>query len=118
MGNLSDTIRKAVATVNAVTLTLQATVQHASFTGTSTREGNPNVGAPVTRQAIVQKKQNLKVAPDGSDQMTKTKLTFLVPVAVNLLDKITLPDGTSPRILAIEGQLDSDGNCFTTTVWF
>jgi len=118
MAGLSDVVRKAVAIANSTTATLQATVKHAAFDKTYTRSGQPNHKTAVSRKAIVEKKQELKTAIDGSERVSQTKLTFLGAIDVDVRDTITLPDGTSPTILAVASPLADDGTRLITEVWF
>lgn len=98
-------IEIAVGIANNVTknLGLQASVLH-QFCPTESGAGSRNLGAPVARDAIVVLKQQMVKNPDGQMVMAQARITLLDPtVQVTLLDKFTLPDGTSGPVLAIEG---------------
>lgn len=114
---LDTTVRRAVATVNKITNTLQVAVQHQPWIGDD-GAGTDEYGTVIERRAVVNEKQR-QVYSDQKLVNTKATITFLVPFAavtpnagkermnpVDPRDIFTLPDGlTGPTILA-DGLLD------------
>ena len=117
MADLSRIVTSAVAIADRATASLQAVVQHAAFDGTYSASGEPGHATPVARRAIVEAKQELRRDKDGTERMSRWKLTFVEPLAVNLLDLFTLPDGTTPALLALAAPIDSAGAPFIQEVW-
>ena len=116
MSDLSSVIRKSIEIADRVSKSLQAPVQHAAFKKYN-RSGEPEHERPIARTAALVKKQQMKRATDGSERVSQAKLTFVGPVKVDPRDKITLPDGTSPVIIAVESPIDNQGNELITEVW-
>jgi hypothetical protein len=116
--NLTTLFRKSIRQADQITKTLQCEVLHSGWDGTYSPSGEPNFGEAVRRRAIVELKQELRSAEDGTERLSHTRVTFVGPVAVHTLDHITLPDGMSPRILSIEAPLGEDAVPFAVTVWF
>jgi hypothetical protein len=127
MADFTGLINQLVGVANTITASLQAQVTHAPLAKTSpghdgqpiyTRDGQPTYKTAVKRTAIVEKRQDQVRALDGTQKVSHTRLTFLSPFALDPRDKLTLPDGSSPAILAVKGPLGSDGVPFVLEVWF
>jgi hypothetical protein len=118
MADFTKLINELVAVANDITTSLQAQILHQAFKNYS-RDGQP-VWSPIVvkRAAIVEKRQDQVRALDGTQKVSHTRLTFLVPVSIDPRDKLTLPDGSAPAILAVKAPLGSDGKAFVTEVWF
>jgi hypothetical protein len=98
-------IRSALVTANKVTASLQATVSHAAFSSADSY-GNPTYASAKNRKALVEFKPKMVKTTSGEEKVSKATVTFIQPVAVDLRDQITLPDGTTSPILAISGLVD------------
>jgi hypothetical protein len=118
MAGLADVVAGAVATAKSVTDTLQDEVFHESWDGTMDQYGNPTLLAPVTRKAVVEKKQSLKRDMNGVEHMTESKVTFLQPTPITQNDRITMSDGTRGSIMAFEGLFNPDTDApYLVEVW-
>jgi len=117
MADLSKLVTEAVAIVRQATLSLQATVLHSAWLGTYTDSGEPVLATAVPRKAVLEAKQDLVVATDGTQSASRWKLTLVEPLMVTVLDRFQLPDGTSPRILSTASPIDANGLPFITEVW-
>jgi hypothetical protein len=100
MGLLDDLVGLADQVTDS--LGLKSTVTHESISSVS-GSGNRSYLAPVARQAIVVKKQRLIKTASGEMVMSQAYIAFLNPTVVNVLDRITLADGTTGPILNTEG---------------
>jgi hypothetical protein len=118
MADFTTLVNSLVGTANRITASLQATVGHEAYSGTLTRDGQPNFATSVSRTAIVEKKQHQVRAQDGTIRLSETRLVFLVPLTVDVRDRFTLPDGMKPAILSLGGPLGSDGKAFVTEIYF
>jgi hypothetical protein len=83
--------------------------------------GASTYGPPLARRALVEAKARRVLAPDGREVLATTKVTFLTPLTLTLRDRLTLPDGTTPPLVAIEGLVDpgasSPGHPYLLEVW-
>jgi hypothetical protein len=94
----------AVAIANTVTqsLGMQATVTYETFVSAD-GAGKRTYATPVSRKAVVIKKQQMVKTADGQLVMSQARIVFLTPSIVGEFDRITLPDGTTGPILNTEG---------------
>lgn len=114
---LDALVRAAVRTADAVTGGLQATVQHAAFTGANDRYGKPVLATAVPRQAVVDLSEKPVRTMEGHERLSTARLTFPRPVAVDIRDRFTLPDGRSAPVLTLNGVADpSTGARYATEV--
>ena len=112
---LDSVVRSVVATANSVTASLQATVQHAAWTGNQ-QDGTDSFATAVPLQALVEFKQRLRRLPTGREVLQQAELTFIGPVTANGAsgrrepidprDQITLPNGYTGPILDVQGLVD------------
>jgi len=112
---LADVVRSAVAIADSVTASLQTDVTHEAWIDDD-RFGKPTYADPVTRKALVSQVQKLVRTADDRTVVAKTKVSFLRPIPaqgasgraepLDPRDKITLPDGTTGPLLAVEGMVD------------
>lgn len=112
---LDSVILNGVALANRVTGSLQATVQHAAWTGNQA-DATGSYAAAVDRQALVEFKQRLRRLPTGQEVMQQATVTFIQPVPANGAaerrepidprDVITLPNGYTGPILDVSGVVD------------
>lgn len=83
--------------------------------------GEPVYCPPVEYTALLERKQELITAPDGLAVVSAHKVTFIQPVAVKPADRITLPDGSQPLIINVEGLEDpahaTPGTPYLSEVW-
>lgn len=117
--SLAAAIRSAVTAANAVTADLHEEVTHERFVEASDGYGTPEFDpVPVTRSAMVQRREGVLQTADGREVRFRAVITFLAPVAVDLRDRITLADGyTGPILQPQGGLLDPDtGQPFMRTV--
>lgn len=113
---LDSIVRNAVATANRVTGALQATVQHAAWTGED-GYSKPIYATAVARPAIVEMRQRQRRMPDGREVLQMAVVTFVGPIApngaaqrrepVDPRDLITLPSGYTAPILDVVGVVDA-----------
>jgi len=105
MGDLLDVLRAGIAFADSFTQQhrLQSTVVHQSASSGG-GAGEVTLGTPVPRLALVEWKQEEIRDEGGEATKSRAIVTFLDPnVVVTMEDVITLADGTTGPILAIEG---------------
>lgn len=112
---LRDLIKNGVALADKLTADLQPTVTHSAWIAT-TGTGKSVFGAPMTRAAIVERKQKLVKTGGGQELLSQHVVSFLRPVAphgaagrsepIDARDRITLPDGTTGPILHVDTFVD------------
>jgi hypothetical protein len=83
------------------------TVEHASSTWDN--YGNPGLATSSEHIAIVQKTLKLVRGRDGIQKVATCEIFMASTYAIGYDDKITLPTGEQPKILAIESPVDFDG---------
>lgn len=91
------------------------TVTHAAWTGMST-DGYavPTYsGSASTYQALVVTEQRLVRTFDGIEELATTTVYLASTSTFSALDQFTLPDATTPELLAIETFRDEDGVAFS-----
>ena len=115
--NLADLITSAVAIAKSVTAGLQATITLESFSADDAY-GNRSYGSPVTHKVIIEYKDRFVTARDMSQQLSKASVQFIGPVVVRDQDRITMPDGSKPQIISVEGVFDPTGKCYAPKVYF
>jgi len=107
----------ALADSLASKFSLQSSISHEACVAVS-GNGNRTFGTPVTRSAVVVKKQKLVKTASGEIVMSTAYLAFLTPVVIGLLDRITLQDGSTGPILNTEGFINVEtGNPALTEVY-
>lgn len=84
------------------------TVYHATSTFDS--YGNPALSTNISLSAIVQRTLKLVRGRDGKEKIATTEIILHSTDAIGYLDKITLPTGEQPEILAIESPVDFYGD--------
>lgn len=113
---LDALIRSALRTADAVTAGLQATVGHAAYTSQDTF-GKPTYATLVSRQAVVDLTERPVRTTEGQERLSTARLIFPRPVAVDLRDRFTLPDGRTAPVLTLNGVADpSTGARYATEV--
>jgi hypothetical protein len=120
MGGTSAWLSGAVAVADAATqaLGLQEDLQHEAFVSQDV-SGRRSFDAPVSRSALVQRKQGKLTRPDGQEVAYRVVVSFLSQVAVDVRDRITLQDGTTGPILDPQGAMldPTTGAPFVRTVY-
>ena len=71
--------------------------------------GEPSFGSASTYQARVVGKQTLVETFRGTEELAKTVVYVAATSTFGPSDQITLPDGTTPELLAVESYPDEDG---------
>jgi len=114
---LKEVIENGVATIKSVTTDLQATITHKPCTGFDASM-NRNYGASATYNVIIVHKQKMVRAENGKEQLSKSQIIFLESVTLTMEDEITLPDGSQPQLMSIDGVAKPDGSMYAPTVYF
>lgn len=112
---LSDIIRSGVKTIDTVTKSLQPTVTHRAWKSADVY-GSPVFASPKSYKAVVEQKQELRKTSSGQLVMTKASVMIIQPVPpdgapgrvepIDPRDIITLPDGTTGKIVDVQGFVD------------
>ncbi len=77
---------------------------------TTTLYGAPSYGTAVSYSASVQRRAQLVAGPDGREVTSRTQVFVMSSSAsVSEQDRLTLGDGTTPRIIAVETWADDQG---------
>ncbi|HAM39998.1 MAG TPA: hypothetical protein DCP69_01330 [Candidatus Omnitrophica bacterium] len=97
---------------------LTDTVQHASHLGTYSSQGAAALEVAVERKARVEDTRRLILARDGTQQVTRAVVFIEGPVIVTVDDQITLPDDTTPPIIAVNTVKDINGAVSHVEVYF
>ena len=114
---LDATVRSAVAAAAAAVADLLVNVGHEPWASTDS-DGKHSYGASVTRKAFVMSKSMPLFRLIGVESLGGESALFVGNVAVDERDRITLPNGTKPRITSVEGVTDPAGGTFYTWVKF
>lgn len=91
---------------------LRDTIHHAPAIGFN-GAGEPIHGDEVAHPARVARKQRTVIAKSGEVAVSKSQVWLAAPLTVGFGDRIRLPDGTTPPILAFDHLPDETGNLFT-----
>lgn len=114
---LASTVRAALAGAKTAIGDLAATVTHEPYSHQNA-DAEDQYGASVSREGVIA--LETKAINLGDRVVLSTaRITFVEPVAVNLRDRFTLPDGTTAPCIAVRGVVDSgnaSGLMFATTV--
>ena len=87
---------------------MPATVTVAPTTGVD-GYGTPSYGAPVSYRARVVYKQELVRTPSGDEITARGHVWLVTAVRIPDVNRITLPDATTPQILVSENYPDQSG---------
>ena len=96
---------------------MNQTVSHAEFAGRS-EYGVPTYGSSVEYSARVVYKQKFIRKADGSEVLSQGQVWLQSNVVATVEDEITLPDGSTPPILAIERFSDETTDFHHTKIYF
>lgn len=114
--SLATLVRSAVRIADAVTESLQPTVAHEAF-ASQDAFGKSTYATAVDRQAIVDLSEKPVRTIEGHERLSVARLTFPRPVAIDVRDRFTLPDGRTAPILTLNGVADpSTGARYATEV--
>lgn len=95
---------------NDFLLLASTTVQVAPLSTTVNDYGTPSYSAASTFDAVVEDVVRLVTAPDGREEVSRTTVYVLSSsAAVGVQDRITLPNGATPRILNVATLDDDEG---------
>lgn len=115
--SLANVIANAIATAKSVTASIQVSITRKACTGWS--GGNRTYSATsTTHSVLVEHKEKMVRGRDNQSQLSKTQVYFLEPINLTMEDEFTLPDGSKPQIMAIEGLLNPSGVMYNPTVYF
>lgn len=114
---LRQVLESGVAAIKALTADIQGTITHERYKEDDSY-GNRRYYAAVSYGVIVEHRDRYVTAKDMTQQLSKTCIQFLEPVAVTHQDRITLPGGSKPQIIAIEGVENPDGVMYAARVYF
>jgi hypothetical protein len=123
---LDSLLRKGVALANRVTASLQVEVSHSAWIGSDSYD-KPAFALPVPYDAIVERGKKAVRTTTGEEIVPRYVITFLRPIErngtagrdepIDPRDLLTLPDGTSGKILQLpDGVLDPATNAPYATV--
>lgn len=104
--DLSSLVRKAVATADAMTGSLQVSIQHQTRKSTSSDYGAPDYESSVARSGLVERRHRMLRTPLGDAIESLAKVTFTTPCGVKEGDLITLPEGDTWPVLQVSGPID------------
>ena len=107
--SLLTALRAGIAAANTITKPLQVTVTVEPFLGMD--GGDRTYGSKVQFPAIIEVAQGSTRTSSGDVVAFRTSVLFLDPfIIISTDDLITLPDGTTGPILAIDGFADAETN--------
>jgi hypothetical protein len=127
--SLADTIAQGIGVLDDIIVAEEITagITLEAWTGQNL-DGDPTYAAAVPIEALVELRADLKKNDEGTEILSKTKLTITRPIAANgaagrrepidPLDKITLPDGTTGPVITTEGLVDGTTDApYMLEVW-
>lgn len=113
--SLDARIRKAVASAKTAVGDLLITVTHEPYASTDS-DGKRSYGTGISRQAFVSTGTKSLYRQSGIEAVAGPTLMFLENVALDVRDRITLPDGSQPPIVEVAGVADPTGGTYYTSV--
>lgn len=78
--------------------------------------GAPGYGPPVEYPARVRREAKMVRASDGEERVSSTVVWLDGAAQVGPQDRITMPDGSHPPILAVESSPDETGETYVVKV--
>lgn len=111
MGSLAGVIRLGIGILNDITVAggIQVTVIHRAYVAQDALGDGEPYAAPVSRTAVLKQLKHMLHGINGSETQDQSQLLFVGPVAITTNDHLTLPDGTTPPILEVNGVWDQGG---------
>ena len=113
--SLSGQIRAAVAMAKSATSDLLIDIEHEPY-ATVNADGLKSYGTSTTRRAFVTAGTHALFRQTGTENVPGPTLLFLDNITFDIRDRITLPDGSQPAIIEIEGITDPLGGTYYTQV--
>lgn len=113
--SLAAQIRAAVAATKRATGDLLIDIDHEPYASINA-DGLKSYGTSVTRRAFVTAGTKALFRQTGTENVPGPTLLFLDNIAFDIRDRITLPDGSQPAIIEIEGITDPGGGMYYTQV--
>lgn len=113
--SLASQIRAAVSAAKAAVGDLLIDVDHEAYAGVNA-DGLKSYDAAVSRRAFVTAGTHALFRQTGVENVPQPTLLFLDNVPFDIRDRITLPDGSQPAIIEIDGITDPDGGTYYTQV--
>lgn len=117
MAGFADLVRNGVALADSLTATLQANVTYEAWTGRD-GFGEPIYAAATLVPALVERTSKMVIDSAGRQIRAEHVISFLRPIAANgaagrdepidARDRITLPDGSTGIIAAVDTLVDPD----------
>lgn len=116
--DLSALVRKAAQIADRLSASLQVAVQIEPFLSLD-EHVRPTYAAPVspTPTAVVTETTRTFAQTNGDVVVATAKLTFPRNQAVNVKDRVTLPDGSFGPVLSVKKPLDPAGGGYITEAW-
>lgn len=71
--------------------------------------GAPSAGTSSTKQCRIVRKNKLARDAAGAEVVAGTQVWLQAPSGISVTDTVTMPDGSTPVIIAIEAYPDEDG---------
>lgn len=117
MSDLNAILARAIKTVSKIaggtssTKTLKVAITLEVHTGDETtsakKQGRRLYGSPVSyRVMLTSRTQYVAVEGGAGVGLQVSSLQFLEPLMVTVRDRITLPDGTHPEIVSVDGGIN------------
>lgn len=116
---LAGLVANAVAIAKQVTASLQVAITLTPCNGEDTY-GNRTYDATKTSvyQVIYEQRERWVTSKEKGQQLSKSSVLFLDPIAIKNEDEIILPDGSKPQIISISGVSNPDGVIYAPEVFF
>ncbi len=110
-------VRSVVRTAKVAVGDLPSTITHEPW-ASQDEYGKPTYGTAVSRDAVVEIRTKAIRNTGGELVMARASVQFLEDVAIDMRDRLTLPDGTTSPIVAITGVIDpSTTSPYSQVVW-
>jgi len=110
---LSTIITNAISTIRSVTrdLLVEVTVEQCTSSEKDDAKlmGKRKYGAATTYRAALMHRNRFLRIDDTLQAVQVTSVQFVDPIPLKVRDRITLPDGSQPQIINIEGMYNPNG---------
>jgi hypothetical protein len=122
MGMLKQLVDSALGTAKSILNADLPLITWEQCTGPETEDekkaGTRTYASPLSYKVVINKKTRFVKAEDGVMAADISSIQFLDSVEVTTRDRITMPDGSQPQIMAVEGAKDAAGKFYAPTVLF
>ncbi len=116
---LSNVIKSGVKAIESIAGELRTSVVHIPVSGRDAF--GPSYGAPVTRQAFLEFAADGIALADGQETVSKAKLTFFEPAAVDDRDLFIIPNPMggvmTVNVLTYTAPINPQGESYMAEVW-